>query len=64
MNDFPSAYDGSVFFAEYYAGWLRRIVQTSPGVWATAPVVPGQPDSTHWAIGLTNIGDLQEGRGK
>lgn len=61
VNSFPYNYDGDVFFAEYYQGFLRRYKQTSPGVWALAPMEPGQPDATNWGTGITNISDMQVG---
>lgn len=42
---------GSVFYGEYFGGWLRRLKKQG-GVWQPAPMVPGQPNSTDWATGL------------
>jgi hypothetical protein len=59
---FPALYDGAVFYAEYYEGFIRA-VRKSGGSWGPLSAVPGQPNATDWATGLTNIGDLQQGPG-
>ncbi len=59
---FPALYDGVVFFAEYYEGFIRA-VRKSGGSWGPLAAVPGQPNTTDWATGLTNIGDMQQGPG-
>jgi glucose/arabinose dehydrogenase len=59
---FPALYDGVVFFAEYYQGFIRA-VRKSGGSWGPLAAVPGQPNATDWATGLTTIGDLQQGPG-
>lgn len=57
---FPRAYDGDLFFVDFYAGWMRRLVQTD-GVWAIADSVPGQPTSANWGAVFSQISDLQVG---
>jgi glucose/arabinose dehydrogenase len=57
---FPRDYGGDVFFCDFYAGWLRRLVRT-PTSWVIADPVPGQPNSNDWATNLGNIADLQVG---
>lgn len=37
---FPAEYTGDYFFADYYAGFLRRIVNTAPQLQAPPPVLP------------------------
>lgn len=61
FNNLPPEYDGDVFFVEYYEGFVRRIRETSPGVWQPAPMVPGQPDAVNWATGIEFVSDLQVG---
>lgn len=61
IYDFPYTYYGDVFFLEYYQGFIRRYKQTSPGVWALADSVPGQPSASNWASGITNVSDMQTG---
>jgi glucose/arabinose dehydrogenase len=55
---FPVEYDGRLFFAEFYSGWIRCL-QDVGGTWALAPPVAGQPDSVDWATGFTSLSDLQ-----
>ena len=60
LYNFPVQYHGAVFFSDYYHGFVRVLVQTA-GVWGALPPVPGQPNSTDWATGVTNVGDYREG---
>ena len=53
-------YDGSLFWGDYYRGFLRRLVKTSSG-WSNAPAVAGQPNGTDWATGVTFGSDFLEG---
>lgn len=57
--DLGAAYEGNAFFLDYFAGQLRRLVNT--GTWAPAPPVPGQPDATNWGTGFTNVTSLRLG---
>ena len=57
---FPRAYDGDVFFADFYEGWIRRI-HFDAGTWSVADSVAGQPSATSWAGNLGQIVDLQQG---
>jgi len=57
---FPPQYDNNIFFAEFYDGWIRRLVNTG-GAWAIAPPVPGQPSAANWADGLAFHSDIQQG---
>jgi glucose/arabinose dehydrogenase len=56
---FGAAYDGSLFFWDYFAGAMRRYTNT--GTWAPAPAVPGQPNSNDWATGMTGTTSVQQG---
>jgi hypothetical protein len=58
---FPWAYEGDLFFCEFYAGWMRRLERSGGGGWALAPQVAGQPNANDWATDLGNVGDLQQG---
>lgn len=57
--NFGAAYDGSLFFWDYFAGAMRRHVNT--GTWSQAPAVPGQPNSNDWATGLSGTTSMQQG---
>lgn len=57
---FPAGYQGTVFFADVYEGWIRRLVKNGSN-WIAAPPVPGQPSPTNWAQGYVNIVDFQVG---
>ncbi|MFY9344443.1 MAG: PQQ-dependent sugar dehydrogenase [Planctomycetota bacterium] len=57
--DLGAAYEGNAFFLDYYAGQLRRLVNT--GTWQAAPAVPGQPDSTNWGTGFANVTSMRLG---
>jgi glucose/arabinose dehydrogenase len=58
--DFGAAYEGNAFFLDYFAGDVRRIVQTGT-TWAPAPAVPGQPNATSWATGFGSVTSLRQG---
>lgn len=57
--DFGAAYDGSAFYFDYFAGDLRRLVNT--GTWVPAPAVPGQPNPTNWGTGFVAVPSLRQG---
>ena len=59
-SSFPFEYDGNLFYADHYGGWIRRLVR-SGATWSPAPEVPGQPNSLDWANGFRFISDLQVG---
>ena len=58
--DFGPAYEGNAFFYDFFAGDLRRLVNTG-GTWGPAPAVPGQPNATNWGIGFTAVGAMKVG---
>jgi len=62
LYNFPVQYHGAVFFSDYYRGYLRVIIEQSPGTWVPLPSVPGQPNATDWATSVVNVGDYREGR--
>jgi glucose/arabinose dehydrogenase len=55
--NWPASYDGDVFYAEYYRGWLRRLHKTG-STWAPGSAAPGQPNATDWATGLISAVDF------
>jgi hypothetical protein len=57
---FPLEYNGDYFFADYYAGFLRRL-KYGGGNWSIAPPVAGQQDATNWATGLVSVNDFAIG---
>lgn len=60
-SNWPSDYEGNVFYGEYYTGWINRLVRDASGAWVAAPMVDGQPDTTHWATGLESVVDFEIG---
>ncbi len=56
----PNAYEGSVFYTDYFAGVMRRLVN-SGGSWILAPAVPGQPSAQNWGTGFQNVSDWAMG---
>ena len=58
-HDFGASYEGSAFYHDYYAGQLRRLVNT--GSWVAAPAVPGQPNATDWGTGFVAVTALRQG---
>jgi glucose/arabinose dehydrogenase len=53
-HDFGPAYEGNAFYADYFAGQIRRLVNNA-GTWSAAAPVTGQPDPTNWGTGFTAI---------
>ncbi|HET9232806.1 MAG TPA: PQQ-dependent sugar dehydrogenase, partial [Candidatus Eisenbacteria bacterium] len=60
IHNFPAQYHGAVFYSDYYRGFLRVVVENGNG-WTPLPDAPGQPDTTNWATGITNVGDYLVG---
>jgi glucose/arabinose dehydrogenase len=58
--DFGAAYEGNVFFLDYFAGQLRRLVNTA-GVWSAAAAVPGQPNPANWGINFVGTVSMRQG---
>lgn len=59
-HDFGPAYEGNAFFLDYFAGQLRRIVNTGTS-WQPAAPVPGQPNATNWGIGFDGVTSMRLG---
>lgn len=57
--DFGPAYEGNAFYLDFYAGELRRLVDT--GTWGAAPAVPGQPTAADWGTGFQAVSSLRLG---
>jgi glucose/arabinose dehydrogenase len=57
--DFGAAYEGNAFFLDYFAGEVRRLVNT--GTWGLAPAVPGQPNATNWGTGFVAVCSMRQG---
>jgi glucose/arabinose dehydrogenase len=58
--NFGANYEGNAFFLDYFAGQVRRLVNTA-GVWGPAPSVPGQPDATNWSTGWVGAVSMKQG---
>ena len=58
--DFGASYEGSAFYLDYFAGQVRRLVNTG-GVWGPAPAVPGQPNATNWGINFIGTVSMRQG---
>jgi glucose/arabinose dehydrogenase len=58
--NWPSIYQGSLFYADYFNSQLRRLVR-SGSTWLVAPAVPGQPDGLDWALGIHYSTDFAVG---
>lgn len=52
---FPAAYDGQYLFSDYYTGFIWML-RDSSGTWVKTAPVPGQPNSSDWADGYTQVG--------
>jgi glucose/arabinose dehydrogenase len=56
----PSEYENSVFYSDYFAGVLRRLVNIG-GDWSLANPVPGQPSNQNWGTGFGSVSDYAIG---
>jgi len=59
-KNWPSAYNGDIFFSQYYQGYLRRL-EGAGYSWSPAAPVSGQPNATDWATGLIAATDFLVG---
>ena len=55
-SPFPAAYNGNVFFSDYYEGFLRRLTGSGSN-WSLGGAVPGQPNATDWGSGFDGVSD-------
>ena len=51
---------GNVFFTDYFAGVMRRLVNLG-GAWSLASPVPGQPANENWGTGFDSVSDWAMG---
>jgi glucose/arabinose dehydrogenase len=58
--DFGPAYEGNSFYLDYFAGQVRRLVN-SGGTWSAAAPVTGQPDATNWGTGFVGTVSFRQG---
>jgi len=58
--DLGANFEGNAFFTDYYAGQLRRLVNTG-GTWGLAPAIPGQPSPTNWGTGFNGVTSMRLG---
>ncbi len=57
--DFGPGYEGCAYYLDYFAGEVRRLVNT--GSWVAAPTVPGQPNATNWGTGFVGTTAFRQG---
>ena len=53
--NFGSAYEGDIFYADYYNGRIYRVTWNGSS-WVTAPPAPGQPSGS-WGTGFGGLSD-------
>jgi glucose/arabinose dehydrogenase len=46
-GNYPLLYNGAVFYADFYQGFVR-VLKKEMGSWAPLDSVPGQPDAVNW----------------
>jgi glucose/arabinose dehydrogenase len=59
-SPWPAAYEGSLFYTDFYQAFLRRLVFDG-AQWGPADPVPGQPDAENWGANFYYFADLQTG---
>ncbi len=59
-DSLPPDYNGDIFFAEYYQGYLVRLKYNGSG-WEVADPVAGQPSADHWATDISEVSRMQVG---
>ena len=55
----PQAYDGDLFYSDYYSGFLRRL--HFDGLTWVSESAPGQPSASDWALGFDAVTDYRVG---
>ncbi|HET9325618.1 MAG TPA: PQQ-dependent sugar dehydrogenase [Candidatus Eisenbacteria bacterium] len=58
--NWPSIYQGSLFYGDYFYSQLRRLVRNGSS-WITPAPVPGQPNGLDWALGIQFLTDVAVG---
>ncbi|MFN8587220.1 MAG: PQQ-dependent sugar dehydrogenase [Candidatus Eisenbacteria bacterium] len=56
----PAAYEGNLFYSEYYSGVLGRLVRQA-GAWVVAAPVAGQSNPNAWGTGFRAVTDWRVG---
>jgi len=59
--NWPTAYNGSLFYGDFYNGKIRRLTK-SGSTWSTPAPVAGQPNSSDWATGYRYMVDFGVGK--
>ena len=57
---FGAAYEGSIFFADFFQGFLRRLTYDG-ATYVPTPAVPGQPTPDNWGAQFGFLSDAQVG---
>lgn len=57
---FPEFYDGVLFYADYYMGFMRGLKKID-GVWQQITHLPGQPNATDWGTGMGLVPEFKVG---
>ncbi len=60
-HSFHYAYDGTVFYSDYYQGFLRALRRVN-GVWTRIGDEPGQPNPNDWGTGFETVVDYAVGQ--
>lgn len=58
--NWPAAYEGDLFFSDYYSGVLSRLEQ-GPISWSLAAPVEGQARASAWGTGFNAVSDYRMG---
>jgi hypothetical protein len=58
---FPTEYEGSYFFSDYYEGFQRRLTENA-GTWSLATPVAGQPNANDWGREYREVTDYVQGQ--
>lgn len=59
-SNWPSIYHGTLFYGDYFASRLRRLIRSGSS-WIPAPPVPGQPNADDWLTGMRFVPDFAIG---
>lgn len=58
---FGPDYEGSLFYADYFSGEIKRLVREPSGNWGIAPPVAGQTSTGVWASGFFSVAAASRG---
>ena len=59
--DFGGAYDGDLFYTDWFDGNGRRLTKSASQGWVIAPPVPGQSSTTYWVQSLRQAAAWRQG---